>query len=41
MKCTTFDTNAALAEQVVSELSALKPHSRVLIPSGSNPAVGL
>ena len=37
MKCTTFDTNAALAEQVVSELSALKPHSRVLIPSGSTP----
>lgn len=37
MKCTTFDTNATLAEQVISELSALKPHSRVLIPSGSTP----
>ncbi len=37
MKCTAFDTNAALAEQVVSELQALKPHSRVLIPSGSTP----
>lgn len=37
MKCTTFENNAALAEQVVSELSALKPHSRVLIPSGSTP----
>ncbi|QIR29236.1 6-phosphogluconolactonase [Kluyvera genomosp. 3] len=37
MKCKAFDTNAALAEQVVSELSALKPHSRVLIPSGSTP----
>lgn len=37
MKCTTFDTNTALAEQVVSELSALKPHARVLIPSGSTP----
>lgn len=37
MKSTAFDTNAALAEQVVSELAALKPHSRVLIPSGSTP----
>ncbi|MBJ9241187.1 glucosamine-6-phosphate deaminase [Citrobacter freundii] len=37
MKCTAFDNNAALAEQVVSELQALKPHSRVLIPSGSTP----
>lgn len=37
MKCTTFDTNTALADQVVSELSTLKPHSRVLIPSGSTP----
>lgn len=37
MKCTAFDTNAALAEQVVSELQALKPHSRVLIPSGCTP----
>jgi 6-phosphogluconolactonase/glucosamine-6-phosphate isomerase/deaminase len=37
MKCTTFDTDTALADQVVSELSALKPHSRVLIPSGSTP----
>ncbi len=37
MNCSTFDNNPALAQQVVAELSTLKPHSRVLIPSGSTP----
>lgn len=37
MNSTAFDSQSALAAQIVSELAALKPHSRVLIPSGSTP----
>lgn len=33
----SFQDNDALAKQIVAELSALEPHSRVLIPSGSTP----
>lgn len=37
MKTVTFKDNDALAQQIVAELSALKPGARVLIPSGSTP----
>lgn len=37
MNKTIFNDNDALAQQVVKELSQLKPNSRVLIPSGGTP----
>ncbi|MGL5600286.1 MAG: 6-phosphogluconolactonase [Silvania sp.] len=37
MKTVIFKDNNALAQQIVAELSILKPGARVLIPSGSTP----